>query len=190
MIEDERLRELLQGARESKLIPETDSFSAEEGQPQMIPPDLRARVLARAADRSAELLGDRIREAAEQAGWGIDDWASEAGSRKRKALDLASGCGDPASLPASLLARLFAVIGLDPRDILDLVKQAVASNAVFPIPAEGLVYARTAGLSCAGRAIALESGSFVRDVERGAKVANTFADEVVDRWLCLKKPED
>jgi hypothetical protein len=190
MIKDDRLRDLFRRAGELKPVTEPELLSADEGQPEVIPDDLRARVLTRAADRSAELLGARIREATKIAGWSPDDWASEAGSKKREALDLASGSGDPACLPAPLLARLFSIVGLDPRDILGLLKQAVASNALFSDAAQGLTYARTAGLSCAGRAAALESGSLIRDVDRGARVANQFADEVVERWLDLKKSED
>ena len=190
MISDEKLHDLFHRLQESKAEGVDRPTITQEVEPAVISEELRARVLGRAADRSAELLGMRLREAAKQSGWTPDDWAEEAGSMKNEALELASGRGDPACLPAPLLAKLFARIGLDPRDVLVLLKQAVASNAVFPVPGQGVVYARTAGLSCAKRAAALESGTYVRDVEKGARVADAFADEVVDRWLRLKRSGD
>jgi hypothetical protein len=188
VISDEELRNLFRDAQDG--WPDVD-LSLVAGEPtETISDELRARVLARVAGMSARLLGAQIQASVAEAGWSVDDWAEEAGSKKRDARELAEGKAGPSRLPVALLARLLSLVDLDPRDILGLVKQAYVSSAVYPVTPEGIVFARTSGLSPSARTDALQSTAMVRDVERAAREAQAYADELVERWQRLKNTED
>lgn len=180
------LDDLLRQAFEAG-IPEPE-YAADQASPVDVPADLRARLLQRASDASSEILGVRLREAGEAAGWTMDELAAEVAEHAGNASILLTGHGDPRRLPAHDLARLFRLVDLDPSEWSELLAQAVASHMLFSQPLQGQVWGRTTGLTGQERAEALVSGTPpIRDPDRARKVAQDFVEEVIDEWKSLAK---
>lgn len=182
---DDRNDELLREAFATGL-PEPE-YEADSAQPEAPPAPLRARIIARAAQRTAELLTERLREGAEEIGWSLDDLAEEAGDEADQARALLRYGGDPRRLSSDALARLFWRVELEPADWSDLLLQAVVAHAVFPRPAQGEIWGRTTGLTGPSRADALLGAAGERDPEKARRVARIFVDGVIEEWKSLRK---
>jgi hypothetical protein len=164
-------------------VPEPE-YTADMADPEDVPESLAFSVVARARERSTELLAERLRQAAEAVGWTADDLASEARDQEGEARDFLRGWKSPRSLQPRSLARLLWRSELEQRQWQTLLTQAVASSFFFAAATEEQVWGRATGLSDEERGEALaERGE--RDPERAGRVARIFVEEVIDEWTTL-----
>lgn len=179
----DRLDELL---REALGAAECMSDLSDDAEPEEIERPLYMNVLDSAAKRSSELLASAILDSASLRDWSLDDLAEEAGSDRAVARSFLKQGGDPRALRPRIMARLFWYADLDPKDVLELIRQAVVSYAKYPKLETGMAWARTARLSGEERTTALESESLERDPERAAKDAQLYSEDVVAAWQQLE----
>jgi hypothetical protein len=164
-------------------VPEP-KYAADGSDPEDVPESLAFSVVARARERSTELLAERLRQAAEAIGWTADDLASEARDEEGEARDFLRGWKSPRSLQPRSLARLLWRSELEPRQWQTLLKQAAASSFFFAAPTEEQVWGRATGLSEEERGEALAQRG-ERDPERAGRVARIFVEEVIEEWTTL-----
>ena len=165
---------------------ECRSDLADDAEPEEINVSLYRSVLDSAEKRSSELLASAIVEGASLRDWNVDDLAEEAGSERDVARRFLTQGGDPRGLRAGVMARLLWQAGIDPRGVLELMRQAVVSYAKYSKPETGMTWARTARLSGEERTRALESESLARDPARAAKDARLYSDDVLSAWQELE----
>jgi len=164
-------------------VPEPE-YVADGADPEDVPEALLFSVLARARERSSELLAERLREAAEEFGWTADELALEATDEESEARDFLRGWKSPQSLQPRSLARLLWRSGLEPLQWQRLLAQAVASSTFFAATSEEQVWGRATGLADEERAEALARRG-ERDPERAGRVAKIYVEEVIDEWTSL-----
>jgi hypothetical protein len=164
-------------------VPEP-KYAADSADSEEVPESLAFSVVARARERSTELLAERLREAAEASGWTVDQLASEARDQEGEARDFLRGWKSPRSLRPHLLARVFWRSELKPQEWQTLLTQAVASSFFFAAPTEEQVWGRATGLPDEDRAEALATRG-ERDPDRAARVARIFVEEVIEEWTTL-----
>jgi hypothetical protein len=169
---------------------ERPEISASEAPPASIPTAWREELLARVAQRSSELLVQRICEHAEETGWNLDDLAEEARDSAEAARKFLRHGGDPQRLTPVAFAQLFWRIELVPSDWEELLRQTVSAFATIAPPQAGTIMGRTTGLSGTLRSEALRAPSKRhRDPARAVHAAEIFVDEVMSEWKRLTKPK-
>jgi hypothetical protein len=164
-------------------VPEPE-YAADSAGSEEVPESEAFSIVARARERSTELLAERLREAAEATGWTVDELAFEARDQEGEARDFLRGWKSPRSLRPNLLARMFWRSELEPQQWQTLLSQAVASSFFFTAPTEEQVWGRATGLPDEERGEAL-AGRGERDPERAARVARIFVEEVIEEWTML-----
>lgn len=179
----DRLDDLL---RKALSTAECESGLAGDAEPEEIRPALYASVLDAATKRSSELLASALVESASLRDWSLDDLAEEAGTDRDVARTFLKQGGDPRGLRARVMARLLWCAGIDPRDVLELIRQAVVSYARYPKPESGMTWARTARLAGEERTKALEAESLMQDPVRAEKDARLYSEDVVSAWQVFK----
>lgn len=148
-----------------------------------VPPDLRRRVIERAARASSDFLAGKIIEAGGTSDWSPDELAHEAIDHEREALLMLTESGDPRAVSALGMARLFVTVGLEPNEWEPLLIQTTATFVTFPSSGPK-VLGRTTGLTPEQRARAL--GGEIRDPARAQRVARNFVEEVIEEWTTLR----
>lgn len=161
------------------------SYGADSAPPLAVPKELTARVMRATKSASLALLADRVLSYGKSFGWDADELKYEAVGYETQAEKFLAGKGDPRTLTAEGVARLFHLVGLPLADWRTLLTQAVAGYVTFPASG-GQALGRTSGLSDEERATAL-SGEEAKDPLRASRVANDFVEEVIEAWTNLKK---
>ncbi len=159
-------------------------YPADHAHPEVVPDWLVFEVVARARERSTELLAERLRQAAEEVRWTVDELASEARGQEGEAREFLRGWKSPRSLRPRSLAALLWRSELEPPQWQTLLAQAVASSFLFAAPTEEQVWGRTTGLSDEERGEALADRGD-RDAERAGRLAKIFVEEVIEEWTTL-----
>ena len=161
-------------------------ISAADAPPVSIPVAWQEELLARVAQRSSDLLAQRIREGAEQTGWSLDDLAAEALDSLEAVQDFLHHGGDPQRLTPEAFARLFGCVELVPSDWQDLLRQTVSAFATTSPSQSGTIMRQTTGLSGSARAEAFGgAGGGQRDPERAVRTAELFVEGVMSEWRTL-----
>jgi hypothetical protein len=177
----DRLDEILRAAFGAG-VPEPE-YDADNAPAEEVPPSLHARIVQEAAMVSTRLLASRVCDAGENAGWKIDDLASEAVGCEEEAKQFLSGSGNPADISPQGLARILVRAQIEPLEWKDLLVQSVASHTLFQQPTQGQLWGRTSGLSPSRRSEQLaSSGERERVPVRAERVARGFAEEVLEEW--------